>query len=87
MTFVNASSMRFQLTSHGVYWKGLDCAVTISSLGGEKLMLFFEDMAIEETSTCGNDWLEIYDGDSVRAPYIYGMMRLLPALSPDLIFC
>ena len=40
-------------------------------------MIYFEYMEIEETASCNNDWLDVYDGDSKYYPYVDGLTHRL----------
>ena len=70
-------NMRLKLTDMKTYWKGLDCQVVVSAEPGEKLMIYFEYMEIEDTIGCINDWLDVYDGDSKYSPYVDGLTHQL----------
>jgi len=44
------------------YGWNLDCQVTVNF--EKKVTIVFEEFAVEDDSTCDDDWLEVHDGDS-----------------------
>ncbi|XP_028415701.1 matrilin-2-like [Dendronephthya gigantea] len=49
------------------YPNRIDCSWTISSTNGRNILLEFTSFLLESGSSCGYDYLEIYDGNSTSA--------------------
>ena len=66
------SSIRLKLTSNYYYDHDMNCMLTLEAVENEQLMFHFEDMSIEWSTSCKDDWLMLHDGGSINSPTVSG---------------
>ena len=64
--------IRLQLTRNSIYPANLTCFHTFEAYYGQRMMLYFRSLNIENEGTCNYDWVELDDGTSKLSPYVNG---------------
>ena len=65
-------SIRLKLTADYYYKHDMNCMLTLETAEDQQLMFHFEDMSVEWSSSCKNDWLMLHDGGSINSPTVSG---------------
>ena len=69
---VENHQMHFKLTANPAYARNMSCKVTLKVNATSRMMIYFDDMDIEQSGTCEYDYLEMDDGISRYNSYIAG---------------